>query len=475
MPTALSSRIKLTALSALSIMVAASASNVLAASPKHKLRPGSAERLAVTKKAMDDIDVKYKRGIRVTASPFLGTFTLYDINSLLVNQPSMNEDLVLLEQHALSDKSWTSGNVYAYPGTPLVDISGAFAPSISYNTDYSGGSSSSLAINRAEVDFGVYASPWITGYLSLAYKGTGADKNAAIVKRGWVTVGNLNEAPVYFSLGQMYVPFGSYSSNMLSDPIVKTLFRISAPTAVLGYASQVGPGNLYAQAYGYQGPVSESVKAGTIINGWGAGLGYKGKYASHVGYDVGVGYTNNIANASGQMAVVYPAGQVTGGGSNSGFNNDGSKKLAHNVAGLDVHVKASFDNISMVGEWISALRDYSASDLQYNAKRARISAMHVEGNYAFDFMGRNSGVFLGYDRSWQSLALGVPEQSITTGVSSSPWHYTIATLEYRHDMNYKKGDTAAIANGSAAASAASAVTSTGGGQNTVSFQFGLYF
>ena len=71
--------------------------------------------------------------------------------------------------------------------------------------------------------------------------------------------------------------------------------------------------------------------------------------------------------------------------------------------------------------------------------------------------------------SWQALGLNVPENMITATIGASLWKYTSEKIEFRHDINYKNGNTA-----------------SGGGSfslgpigphvnNTITFQMDFYF
>ena len=56
--------------------------------------------------------------------------------------------------------------------------------------------------------------------------------------RGFIIIGNFNRSPIYGSLGQMYVPFGRYGSNMISLPLTYFIGKTKARAISVGLAPQ---------------------------------------------------------------------------------------------------------------------------------------------------------------------------------------------------------------------------------------------
>lgn len=418
----------------------------------------------------------YVRGARITASPILGRYTQQDVDSLLVNQPSMNEDLVLLEQHQLLNDAFLNiqdrGPLrqYAYPYAPLIDVGGRIEGQLVPGLDdWNGNYTSNINMQDVALDFSIYASRWVTGFFSFT---TEAPNSLAVhVNRAWVTIGNLDELPVYATLGKMYVPFGSYSSNMVADPLPKQIFRINAPVALLGVTHQLPAvhGQIYGSVYGFDPSVQLHSQKAAQIGGVGGNVGYKSQFgarvASHLSgsYDLGLGVVNDISGSGGLRATVSP----------------NAKYLSSHVPGIDVHAKVGLNGFTVLGEYISALSRYKKAELAYAEgshalKGALVSALHVEGDYSFNLGPYNSGVYAGYDHSWQALGLStaeqrMPEQSVDVGISSQFWKYTITSLEYRFDTDYGTSET------SETSETSQTIQGSGKHQSTVTLQLGLYF
>ena len=59
-------------------------------------------------------------------------------------------------------------------------------------------------------------SSWANGLFVLAYDDSAPSTGSCVtnarvyLSRGFLTIGNLDAFPMYFTIGQMYVPFGRY-------------------------------------------------------------------------------------------------------------------------------------------------------------------------------------------------------------------------------------------------------------------------
>ena len=51
--------------------------------------------------------------------------------------------------------------------------------------------------------------------------GNPINNSRLFLQRAFFTIGNLDTSPIYFSMGQMFVPFGDYTTYQLSNPVTK--------------------------------------------------------------------------------------------------------------------------------------------------------------------------------------------------------------------------------------------------------------
>ena len=144
-----------------------------------------------------------------------------------------------------------------YPGEfPLLMLSGKVEGQGIYQTLYHGGHASKFDLSAAEVDVIPVLNRWANGFIGIKYDNTPpavgpvVSNSRVFVDRAFLTVGNLSCFPVYATLGQTYVPFGTYSSNFIAAPLTQLMFQTKGRALILGYENPNGQG-IYGQVYGY--------------------------------------------------------------------------------------------------------------------------------------------------------------------------------------------------------------------------------
>lgn len=400
----------------------------------------------------------------VVTSPYVGIRATYDSNDLLVNLPSVNEDFKLLQQRqAIND--FTKAHNMKAPDRPVMNLSGLVEGQGLWNRDFTGGAKTDVNLSRAELQILGDVNRWVTGFIVMSYDNDDTASGARVtnsriyLNRGFITVGNFNESPVYGTLGQIYVPFGAYSNFMVTTPLTQSLARTKERAVVVGY-NQDSLG-LYGAAFGYRGDTYVSDR-NEIINGWGLNLGY-GITCQDVRLDFGAGYINNIAESEGM--------QDTGGGTFAGFGKPtADEQFRHFVPAVDLRGALKYDTYDLVAEYIGATRGFDQdSDMMFNGHGATPQALDVEANYNFRMMDKLTSVAVGYGRTWEALAINLPKHSAFAKFGVALWRSTIESIEYRHDWNYGRGDTASGGN-DAAFSTPGART-----RDMITAQIGVYF
>lgn len=425
-------------------------------------------------------------GFIVTTSPYLGLRSAYDASDLVVNLSTMNEDLRLLQERQKLDSQLAQEGINI-PGTdrPMIELSGGVEASGIYVDPYQGNSTNQFDVTKMEFDVLSYVSNWVTAFISMRYdnapfpgvnngqaanigqvNGSGQTiaNSRIFLRRAFVTIGNLEKSPLYFTMGQMFAPFGIYTSQMLSNPITQSIGQDNNRMALLGFNED----GWYAEGYAFNSATDINAHSSGIDNG-GANLGYQYS-GDKFGTNIGVGAIANIADAQGM--------QNTGGSPPTfpGFGyNPNTENIAKRVPAADAHAELDIGKLTLLGEYVGATTDFAAQNLSYDSQGAAPKATHVEGDYNFKVFNWPSVFTLAYDHSWQALGLSLPQNSYTMDLTTSIWKDTIEELEFRHDLNYPTSDRA---NGNYLVQAPFIpleVPSVGGSQNTVILQVGAYF
>lgn len=371
----------------------------------------------------------YAHGPAVVTSPLLSLTSAYDGSDLLVNLPSMNEDLFLLQ--ARQDlENYAKKKGLEIPARPMLSISGGIEGQLIYNGNYVLPGKTDVDLSRAEVDFVAEIDKWITGTMVVDYDNNALDfHNRKVhdarfrIDRGFFTFGNLNEFPAYLTLGQVFAPFGKYTWLSINPPITLSLARIKERALVLGFNKD----GLYGSLYGYKGETY--VHNDNIINSWGVNLGY-GKSWSNASFDLGAGYVANIADSEGMQDTLSPF--TPGFGRYVPYN----LQLVHRVPGIDAHFSFTVDPFDFVSEYVGANTKFDPRDMSFDGKGARPAALNLTAKVRFDVFGKAAQFLVGYDGTWQALALNLPQQSYFAKVGVSLLRATLVSLEFRHDRDY---------------------------------------
>ncbi len=442
---------------------------------------------------------RFKHGITVTTSPLLGLKSVYNAADLLYQYPSMNEDLILLQQKGSFE------NLLEQVGDSLANraiivISGGLEGQIITNRGFNGRSQGDINLSTSQLDILAMMSRWANGFFSLNYDdsapstGSRVENSRIYLSRGFLTIGNLNVIPMYFTIGQMYLPFGKYSSAMLTTPLTESLARILARSALLGYYKK----GFYAEAYGYEGSKVSGVRNAFAEGG--VNMGYQTINLKNVNIDAGIGWVTNIADSEGIQSngleqnlnnVLVGGAVITAPTQFAGFGDTaGANALEHRIPGLDVHTEFSYKDFTIMGEYITALRRFAPEDLTFNPlflgppfprPGASIGAMQLEADYTISVRNKPIVFALTYGRTWQALALNLPEYSWAFIISASIWKNTMFGIEYRRDQDYAFDTTASgsvvgtTATSPPAASALPVPNGTGRQRNMITVQFGAYF
>lgn len=412
-------------------------------------------------------------GTPVISSPYIGINSEFNASDLVVNQPYVNEDLYLLQQRK-QIYNYLIQNCHPLSDTPVVNLSGKIESQI-YHTDHFGNfqnnSATDINLTGIELDTEILVNQWVTGLIAFVYDDTPPtdmsprriDNSRVLLERGFLTIGNLAKFPLYATMGQFYVPFGQYSSAMISDPFTKILGRTKARAIALGFSKQFNDeNNLNLSTFVFRGPSRTSIDNNGLRN-YGANAEYiftKPKWS----IDIGGSYIRSIADSLGM--------QHNG---NSGLNNfagfatNNNTEILNPVPGLDARGTLSIAAFSLTGEYVTASRSFSQTVLSFDNQGAKPSAFHAEAAYKFNVLERPSAVIIGYDQSKDALGLLLPKKRYIATVSTSIWKDTIESLEFRHDIDYSATDVATGQSGF------NPINGTGKNGNTVTLQVGLYF
>lgn len=413
----------------------------------------------------------YAHGPAVVTTSYFGLrsseFSVWDI---LVNLPSVNEDLQILRTRQKMD-CYAKEHCITIPDHPILSISGGVEGQVISNTDIHNRNTVDVDLTRAELDFIAEASPWATAAMFITYDNGGiiglpnrVNNSRLYLSRGFMTIGQLNKCPVYFTLGQIYLPFGRYFSYRVTSPTTKAFGRILQRTALLGFDYH----GFNGQIYGFQGETNVPGETDLGKRG-GVNLGYKykGDFFSFEGI---TGLTGNIAESQGMQI---------NGKMDPNFRGFAYGKTIHSrVPAFDAYAKVGLKPFSLVGEYVTATQSFDPADLTFNNNGAKPSALDLEAAYDFNLFCKPNNLAIGYGRTWEALGVNLPKHDYFAEYSIQIWQSTVESIEYRHYINYSTSDMATGNNPIVSDDnplGQIPITGIGGSSNAITFQLGIYF
>lgn len=429
-------------------------------------QPESVELFPTALLAEDQV-VTYIAGTPVITAPYLGSRPAFDGSDYIVNIPSINRDVRLMQQRRKLFSAYRSMG-YPVPNTPIIALSGKAEPIGSFGRNYAQDVASDWDLGSAELNAAAALNNWVEAYVSLAYDPSpGAFSNQRIANSsvglglGFVNIGDLDQTPFYLTAGQIYVPFGRFSSTMISAPLTTILGRTKSRPIILGYQSQTDTGP-FAAIFGFK---SDTTIDGTGVGGFNLGYNFK---TTHTNGEIGTSFISSIDNTGGMQA--NGARPHLFGGFSSPTNGNEAVKP---IPGVDLHGILRFDRYNLTAEWVSATERFRTRDLSFNGHGAKPQALQLEAAATFMAFTKPSTFALGYQWSKETLALRLPEQRFSAVFDISIWKDTVESLEYRHDIDFKHGQ---YANGAAPFGMMNANTyGTGASSDTLLAQIGVYF
>lgn len=416
--------------------------------PSHKMNRYELMKLIKQEKDLLPFDLSVPGQAFVSTGPYVGVPIQFSGSNLLVNSPSINTDSQLLgirkkiteQLHAMG------GEIVEEPYHSHLLLSGVVEGQANYNhvnrprhefENERRRDSSDIDVTNVSLDaFFIGPSPWLLGFIEMMYDGSEpansvfdsnihyrVSNSRVLVNKAFITIGDFTQTPWYGTLGQSYVPFGLYSSVMISDPLTKLLGRTKARYIQVGYQPQT-PNNFYGAAYIFRGDTRTG--GNTNINNGGINFGWKYSFCDDFySGNFGGGYIANIADSGGMQLL----------------NGDGFavyEKIHRRVSGGDLRGIFSIGkHIDLIAEWVTSLGKFAHKDMTYKCHGAHPWALDTQASYSFKICDdRPSSIGIGYARSHQALALRLPKDRYSLGFNTSVWRNTLQRIEFRVDHEY---------------------------------------
>lgn len=403
----------------------------------------------------------------VSTGPYIGVPYQFAGTDLIINSPSVNTDVQLLGiRKSIINQLAALGNAATLPHHSHLLLSGVIEAQADYINRGGEPSTTDIDVTNVSFDATIFGpSDWILGFIEFTYDNSSPQSSGIftstsnyrvgnsrlLVNKAFITIGDFACSPFYGTAGQFYVPFGTYSTVMVSDPLPKLLARTKARAIELGFYQQ-SDNAFYGSAYIFRGD-SHANSVAKVNNG-GLNVGYKFNAGLLKG-NVGGGVIANLADSGGMQL-------------GTGFQH--FEQIVHRVPAYNARATLSIGkHIDLIGEYVTASTSFNENDMSFNGHGAKPSAFDLEAAYSFPILDdKPSSIGIGYAKTQQALALGIPLTRTSIVFNTSLLRNTLQSLEFRHDRQYAASNTAVGAHESAPAQ-------NGKADNAITAQFDYYF
>ncbi len=227
------------------------------------------------------------------------------------------------------------------------------------------------------------------------------------------------DLPIFARGGMFYVPFGDFTSHMISDPLTLEVAETRDSALEFGFIE----GGFYSSIYVFNGDVDEAGDDSHIDN-FGVNVGYAMEHDDFT-MDIGMCYINNILDSDGLGDDFEDTVSAAEEGGHT-------LELDEYVGGFGAHVVVGVAGLTLIGEYIAAMDDPEYSDNGVTQEKDALSVWNMEVGYTFDVAGKETTVGLAYQGSddaddyiAESRYMGVVGVGVCEGTSLA--------LEYLHD------------------------------------------
>jgi len=292
--------------------------------------------------------------------------------------------------------------------TDRVEVRGGVEIEAGYHSPYTGDDSSDLAVATAEIGIAAQVSDWVAGEITLLYE---EDDTPLEVDVATVTIAS-PEGGWFLTGGQQYVPFGTYETHLVTDPLSLELGETRETAALFGLESDGFLGAVYL----FNG---ESDKNDDIDRfGLTAGYAHEGDAG---GFAMRIGYINHIGDSDALQEAI------------GGDVND-------YVGGVAVDGRISSGPFTVIAEYVTATDSFDVTELGFDGIGAQPKAWNIEAGYAFELADKPMSLAIGYQGSDEALALELPETRIAAALSVEILSNTTLSFEWAHDQDYGTSD-----------------------------------
>ena len=296
-------------------------------------------------------------------------------------------------------------------------LSGAIEGDFLLTEGFDGDSTSEFNLDTVELRFDLRATDWAGGVVVIDYDG---DEDDIGLDEANVTLGGSETLPFFLTGGKLYAPFGDFTTTMIQDPFTLTLGEIVDEGVVAGWSGH----GLSLALFALDGV--DETNDSRRVNGFGVSLAWEREW-DEGGLRFGGGWVNNLADADA-IGDALPRSE------------EDDILLDRSVDGLNLHGGLHYGALALHTEYTTALDSFAADEIAWKGDGARPAAWASELAWTTALKGHETTLALGFQKTWEAVALELPEYRCSVSAAVALFAGTTLHLEYYADTDYDSAD-----------------------------------
>jgi hypothetical protein len=278
----------------------------------------------------------------------------------------------------------------------------------------------------------------MSGEYSSAYNRTANGTNrldTVHMEQAYLTLGDLNQMPVFFQFGKQFEDFGRYQIHPLTRTLTQSMTETLRTSANVGFVTRMGlHGSAFAFDNGLRKNTATTPTAGDSHSRYAYGLsvGFD-QPCDTLGYDLGIGYLTDMIGANDvQQAVVAYRTNTLASTTNTFVNRVGSVALYADLNSGPFDVGARYT---------TALQRFNVVDLPTTAaatQGAKPWSADIKAGYNYNAWNYGQNLYVGYQQTGGAVFLNLPSNRWLIGFGVDVYKNTNIGIELDHDSAYSK-------------------------------------
>ncbi|MEH6627363.1 MAG: LbtU family siderophore porin [Motiliproteus sp.] len=293
------------------------------------------------------------------------------------------------QQTSIGDRVTISGTV---------EVEGA----TSNKTDWADDSNSDITVATVELAIAAQITDSIDTEIVLLHEEDDTDLEVDVAVINFTDIGGTG---TQVTLGEQYVPFGIFETNMINDTLVLELAETGETAALMRWENE----GLTVAAYAFNGDIDSGNDA---VENFGISVGY-----SNDNVAVGIDYISNVLDSDVISEIATAS--------------------TEDYAGVVVHGQVNLGAVSVIAEYLM-IEKLDASKITSTEITSNIEPEALQLEVAFD--AGDYTFAIAYQETDEAVELGQPEERISLGASTDLDENVSLAFELWHDEDYSVAD-----------------------------------